>query len=71
MAGVEAVSRGVPEIADEVLPARVSAQDLECRVCELETENGRLRLLVGELLVANQKLRERAAQPGGAGGGIK
>ena len=32
--------------------------DLQCRVCELETENTRLRLLVSELLVANQQLRE-------------
>ena len=36
----------------------VSPLDLECRVCELETDNARLRLLVGELLVANQRLRE-------------
>ncbi|HTV04722.1 MAG TPA: hypothetical protein VME86_05085 [Acidobacteriaceae bacterium] len=36
------------------------AVDLHCRVCELETENGRLRLLVGELLVLNQRLREAA-----------
>jgi hypothetical protein len=39
----------------------VSPPDLKCRVCELETENARLRLLVGELLVVNQGLRERAA----------
>ena len=36
------------------------ALDLQCRVYELETENSRLRLLVSELLVANQRLRERA-----------
>lgn len=35
--------------------------DLQCRVCELEAENARLRLLVSELLVANQRLRERAS----------
>lgn len=34
--------------------------DLTCRVCELEAENARLRLLVSELLTANQQLRERA-----------
>ena len=32
--------------------------DAQCRVCELETENARLRLLVSELLVENQRLRE-------------
>ena len=39
----------------------VDAPELHCRVCELEVENARLRLLVGELLVANQRLRERVA----------
>jgi hypothetical protein len=34
--------------------------DIQCRVCELETENARLRLLVGELLVTNQRLRDGA-----------
>ncbi len=38
----------------------IPAVDLHCRVCELEVENARLRLLVGELLVANQRLREGA-----------
>jgi hypothetical protein len=37
--------------------------DLHCRVCELETENNRLRLLVGELLVLNQRLREGGEGP--------
>ena len=36
----------------------IAAPDLECRVCELEAENTRLRLLVSELLVTNQQLRE-------------
>jgi hypothetical protein len=36
----------------------VTETDLPCRICELETENQRLRLLVGELLVENQRLRE-------------
>jgi hypothetical protein len=45
--------QGVREPAD--------APALHCRVCELEVENARLRLLVGELLVANQRLRERVA----------
>ena len=36
------------------------APDLSCRVCELEEENARLQLLVGEMLVANQRLREEA-----------
>lgn len=43
----------------EAVPAAVaSPPELECRVSELETENARLRLLVGELLVLNQRLRE-------------
>jgi hypothetical protein len=33
----------------------------QVRVQELEAANARLLTLVGELLVANQKLRERAA----------
>jgi hypothetical protein len=37
-----------------------AASELKCRVCELEEDNTRLRLLVGELLVANQRLRERS-----------
>lgn len=57
---------GTGNIAKNVLPhvpahEAESSQpvvDLHCRVCELETENGRLRLLVGELLVLNQRLRE-------------
>lgn len=32
--------------------------DLPCRVCELEIENNRLRLLLSELLMENQRLRE-------------
>lgn len=52
----------VPERAvDDVTAALIAPPDLACRMCELETENARLRLLVSELLVANQKLREKAA----------
>ena len=48
------------------------APELPCRVCELETENARLRLLVGELLVANQRLRdESGAGLGGPAASIK
>jgi len=36
----------------------------EERVLELEAENARLKSLVGELLVANQLLRERATELG-------
>jgi hypothetical protein len=53
---VQAFARGAP--AESVAGDRVPSADLPCRVCELETENARLRLLVGELLVANQRLRE-------------
>jgi hypothetical protein len=42
----------VPAAAEQTMT------DAQCRVCELETENARLRLLVSELLVANQRLRE-------------
>jgi hypothetical protein len=49
--------------AGEIAPVLVMTPGMECRVCELETENARLRLLVGELLVANQRLRERGARP--------
>jgi hypothetical protein len=47
-ARVESFTQGAPE----------SETGLRCRVCELEEENARLRLLVGEMLVANQRLRE-------------
>ena len=58
-ATVRASSRGAPV---EPGPAGLaSPPELECRVRELETENARLRLLVGELLVLNQRLREQAA----------
>jgi hypothetical protein len=50
---VETLARGI-----DVIP--VAPRELQCRVCELEEENTRLRLLVSELLVANQQLRERA-----------
>jgi hypothetical protein len=55
---LEAVAQGVPELADKMLPAHAPPMDLQCRLCELEAENARLRLLVSELLVANQRLRE-------------
>lgn len=42
-------------------PAGEAEHDLRCRLCELEEENARLRLLIHEMLVANQRLRERAA----------
>ena len=38
--------------------------DLPCRLRELETENQRLRLLIGELLVENQSLRDLAKARG-------
>jgi hypothetical protein len=37
---------------------------LRARVQELETENARLKSLVGELLVANQLLREKCRERG-------
>lgn len=51
--GHGAIARRVPPAAEPL------AGYAQCRVCELEEENARLRLLVGELLVANQKLREQ------------
>jgi hypothetical protein len=56
-AALQSVARGtrpdaVPAAAEHTMT------DAQCRVCELETENARLRLLVSELLVANQRLRE-------------
>lgn len=41
-----------------------SIQGTEERVRELETENARLKSLVGELLVANQLLREKRREQG-------
>lgn len=58
-AGVEREILGVPPQLGAREP--VDAPALHCRICELEVENARLRLLVGELLVANQRLRERVA----------
>jgi hypothetical protein len=57
-ARTEPLARGAPLGAPEA--AHEPKLDLRCRVCELEEENARLRLLVGELLVANQRLREEA-----------
>lgn len=53
---VETNARGAPSTA--------AAPELQCRVCELEEENTRLRLLVSELLTANQRLREKMALAG-------
>jgi hypothetical protein len=53
---VQSSTRGASVAADPT--GLVSPRALECRVCELETENARLRLLVAELLVVNQRLRE-------------
>ena len=58
-AGVEREALGAPPQLGVREP--VDVPELHCRVCELEVENARLRLLVGELLVANQLLRERVA----------
>jgi hypothetical protein len=54
---VQALGQGA---SADLTPALVPEPDLKCRVCELETENTRLRLLVSELLVKNQGLREDA-----------
>jgi hypothetical protein len=42
-------------------PVPEDASILQARVKELKTENERLLRLVGELLVANQRLREQRA----------
>ena len=57
-ATVRSSPRGAQLEADPA--ALASPLELECRVCELETENARLRLLVGELLVVNQRLRDNS-----------
>jgi hypothetical protein len=44
-------------------------QGTEERVRELETENARLKSLVGELLVANQLLREKCREQSSAARG--
>lgn len=49
-----------PPAAPPYTVAAAADTDLPSRVCELEAENQRLRLLVGELLVQNQRLREEA-----------
>jgi len=46
--------------------AMLIVQGTEERVHELETENARLKSLVGELLVANQVLREKCREQGSA-----
>jgi hypothetical protein len=65
---VEAMARGTPLESAQAVYESVPVPDVHCRICELETENARLRLLVSELLVANQRLREslkavRAEEP--------
>ncbi|MGC2162148.1 MAG: hypothetical protein WA634_09590 [Silvibacterium sp.] len=57
-AGLESLVRGTPPDPARTAQDEAMASDLRCRVCELETENARLRLLVGEILVTNQQLRE-------------
>jgi hypothetical protein len=61
-AAVQSFARGT---RPDVVPAAAehAVLDAQCRVCELETENARLRLLVSELLVANQRLREDNKRP--------
>jgi hypothetical protein len=54
--GVEGVERDWPAPADAHESTLFAA---ESRVRELEAENARLKSLVGELLVANQLLREQ------------
>ena len=56
-AAVRSFAQGTRPGAAPVV-AEHAGLDAQCRVCELETENARLRLLVSELLVANQQLRE-------------
>jgi hypothetical protein len=64
--GAEAVAQGArsePSAGDPANDPPVTLipdADWQSRVCELETENARLRLLVSELLAANQRLREGA-----------
>ena len=48
----------------EMREAGSRSHGAEERVLELETENARLRSLVGELLVANQLLREKTGVQG-------
>jgi hypothetical protein len=52
---------GTNEIS-ETAPAVVTQAGKHARLQELEAENARLLRLVGELLVANQQLRERCGQ---------
>jgi len=59
-AGLESLARGTPTDPARAAQDAVMTVELRCRVCELEEENTRLRLLVGEMLVANQRLREEA-----------
>lgn len=59
-ANVRDFTRGAPRKLNdpEATPTFASVPELQGRVRELETENARLRLLVCEMLVRNQRLRE-------------
>ncbi len=59
-ASVRRRSDGAPPHPVSREAGAAAAPDLRCRVCELEEETTRLRLLVSELLVTNQQLREEA-----------
>jgi hypothetical protein len=54
---MDRIDRG---IVDGALPHPATEVDIVCRMNELVAENERLRLLVGELLVENQSLRQSA-----------
>lgn len=54
------------EYGGQAVRGESSEANPEDRVRELESENARLRLLVGELLVANQRLREEGRRSHGA-----
>jgi hypothetical protein len=56
--GVEMPGSGLNAQGAERQGAALRAQSAAERMRELETENARLKHLVGELLVANQVLRE-------------
>jgi hypothetical protein len=59
---VKGAGAGERHDSTDPAPAMLTQFAGEARVKELETENARLLRLVGELLVANQLLRERCGQ---------
>jgi len=61
-ANVQRIPGGGPPHPTASEADSAAVPELKCRVCELEEENTRLRLLVGELLTANQTLRDAAGQ---------